>query len=68
MVTQRLLVSMGDIETNPNLGTVVGYGSPLQGGCLEGFDFLGLHHNLIKESTMKVMKRKPRKCRKRMGV
>lgn len=25
------------------LGTVVGYGSPLQGGCLEGFDFLGLH-------------------------
>lgn len=22
----------------------MGYGSPLQGGCLEGFDFLGLHH------------------------
>jgi hypothetical protein len=43
MVTQCLLVSMGAIETNPNLGTVVGYGSPLQGGCLEGFDFLGLH-------------------------
>jgi hypothetical protein len=43
MVTQRLIVSMGDIETIANLGTVVGYGSPLQGGCLEGFDFLGLH-------------------------
>jgi len=43
MVTQCLLVSMGAIETNTNLGTVVGYGSPLQGGCLEGFDFLGLH-------------------------
>lgn len=27
------------------MGAVVGYGSPLQGGCLEGFDFLGLHHN-----------------------
>ncbi len=28
------------------LGAVVGYGSPLQGGCLEGFDFLGLHQIL----------------------
>ena len=46
MVAQCLLVSMGAIETNPNLGTVVGYGSPLQGGCLEGFDFLGLHQIL----------------------
>jgi hypothetical protein len=26
------------------MGAVVGYGSPLQGECLEGFDFLGLHH------------------------
>ncbi len=25
------------------LGAVVGYGLPLQGRCLEGFDFLGLH-------------------------
>ena len=47
MVTQCLLVSMGAIETNTNLGTVVGYGSPLQGGCLEGFDFLGLHQIYI---------------------
>jgi len=28
---------------NINLGAVVGYGYPLQGCCLEGFDFLGLH-------------------------
>ena len=25
------------------MGAVVGYGLPLQGRCLEGFDFLGLH-------------------------
>ena len=27
----------------PDMGAVVGYGLPLQGRCLEGFDFLGLH-------------------------
>jgi len=27
-----------------NMGAVVGYGYPLQGCCLEGFDSLGLHH------------------------
>jgi len=43
MFSQCLLVSMGGIETNTNLGAVVGYGLPLQGRCLEGFDFLGLH-------------------------
>ena len=26
------------------MGAAVGCGSPLQGECLEGFDFLGLHH------------------------
>ena len=34
---------MGAIETNPNLGAVVGYGGSLQESCLEGFDSLGLH-------------------------
>ena len=34
-----------DAEPN-NLGAVVGYGLPLQGRCLEGFDSLGLHQVL----------------------
>ena len=32
------------------MGAVVGYGHPLQGCCLEGFDFLGLHQVILGSS------------------
>ena len=34
------------------LGAVMGHGLPLQGRCLEGFDFLGLHQKVYLVSSM----------------
>lgn len=34
------------------MGAVVGYGDPLQGSCLEGFDFLGLHHIIFVDDIL----------------
>ena len=32
------------LHSDQFMGAAVGCGSPLQGECLVGFDFLGLHH------------------------
>ena len=45
-------------DAEPNiLGAVVGYGLPLQGRCLEGFDSLGLHHTMVLSSNGKMVAR-----------
>ena len=43
----QLLAFIDGVEKDKlsiTMGAVVGYGGSLQESCLEGFDFLGLHH------------------------
>lgn len=41
------------------LGAVAGYGDPLQGSCLEGFNSLGLHQSWVINSVEEFWSSKP---------